>query len=196
MQAIENIAGIAWRTEPEQALQEAQQGQRAVYVFVYRPGCSGCRLMDEGTFKKPAVHKTLANWICVRLPEHHSFVKDLGLVWYPQHWTFDAKGQLLRRHSGYLPADEFLPWLLLVEGDRAMRDSAFDEAADRFRRLTLSYPASGWAPEAGYWLGAARYLATGEAAELNRHWRALRRRYPDSLWAHKVQADWRMPRGE
>ncbi|APZ42793.1 hypothetical protein [Acidihalobacter ferrooxydans] len=193
MQDSNCAPGIVWQTEPEIALQEARDTHRLSYVFVYRPGCPGCRLMDEGTLRKSPVRQALAHWVCLRLTEHHPFAQARDLFWYPEHLTLDPSGGLLRRHSGYLPADEFIPWLLLAEGDQALRRARYEQATDYFSRVTASYPASGWAPEAVYWLGAASYLATDSAVELHRHWRVLRQRYPDSLWAHKVQADWRMP---
>ncbi|MCY0886354.1 MAG: DUF255 domain-containing protein [Firmicutes bacterium] len=196
MAESEAVPAVAWYADPEQALEEAGRSGRPVFVFVFRPGCSGCRLMDQGTFPRSAVRQALTEWVPLRLTEGHPFTRGRGLLWFPELLALEPDGALLRRQPGYLPAAEFLPWLILVQGEWAMRREAYEQAAALFEQVITAFPASGWVPEAWYWLGAARHQATGQEIELYRPWRELRLRYPQSLWAHKVQANWQPPAPE
>lgn len=109
---------------------------------------------------------------------------------YRQAWTPDlrvlaADGFELYHWNGYLPPAEFVPQLLVAHGQARLRSGDLEGAAATYEEVLRRFPTSAFAPEAQYYLAAARYKASHNAEELHRGWRLLRERYPTSIWRVK-----------
>jgi tetratricopeptide (TPR) repeat protein len=109
-----------------------------------------------------------------------------GVQWTPTILVLDPNGEARHGIEGFLPADDFLPQLLLGLGDAALAEGNFAEAERRFRMVLDQYPNADAAPEAQYWAGVARYKATNNPSALADTARAFTQRYRDTPWAKKA----------
>jgi tetratricopeptide (TPR) repeat protein len=109
-----------------------------------------------------------------------------GVQWTPTILVVDPSGAERHRIEGFLPADEFLAQLTLGLGKSAFARQQFGEAERWFREAVERYPETDAAPEALYWAGVALYKKTNDPSALGQTGEALRRQYPDSVWAKKA----------
>ncbi len=106
-------------------------------------------------------------------------------VWTPTIHLLLADGRSVHEHIGYLPPDEFLAELELGVAKSHLKRRDYGVAADWFERIRDRRPTSHVAPESAYWAAVARYNESGQKDGLLKGWRALRLRYPDSVWRWK-----------
>ena len=134
----------------------------------------------EQHFTPLRVHVRDANDAFKRLGER------FNVQWTPTILMLDPEGNEQHRIEGFLPADEFLPQLMLGAAKIAFARGRFDEAERHFREIVDSYGNSDAAAEAQYWLGVSRYKATNDAAALADTARAFTERYQNTPWAKKA----------
>jgi hypothetical protein len=113
---------------------------------------------------------------------------------YRQAWTPDLRvlgpdGFEFYRWNGYLPPYEFLPQLLVGAAQAHFRQHDFEQATATYEEVLRRFPSSYFAPEAMYYLAAAKYKHTHESTALAAGWRQLRSRYPDSIWRMRQLQD-------
>jgi tetratricopeptide (TPR) repeat protein len=113
-----------------------------------------------------------------------------GAQWTPTVVIVDPDGQERHRIEGFLPADDFLPQLVLGLAHTAFAAGDYAAAASLFERVVKSHPSSDAAPEAQYWEGVSRYKASGDAAALKETARRFTERFQDTSWAKKASV-WR-----
>lgn len=106
-------------------------------------------------------------------------------VWTPTVHLLLPDGRSAHEHVGYLPPDEFLAELELGVAISHLKRRDFGRAAEWFERLRDERPTSHVAAEAAYWAAISRYNESGQRDGLLKGWRALRLRYPDSVWRWK-----------
>ena len=110
---------------------------------------------------------------------------------FSAHWTptvlvVDPGGTERHRIEGFLPADDFLPQLMLGRAKSAFARERFDEAERLFRAIVERFPNSEAAPEAQYRAGVAAYKGSGDPSALGKTAQAFDQRYSDSSWAKKA----------
>lgn len=103
-------------------------------------------------------------------------------AWTPDIRILDGDGFEYYRWNGYLPPFEYLPQLLVGQGQARLRRGDETGAAGIYQEVVRRFPTSFAAPEAEYYLAVARYKASGEGKDLDIGWRELRSRYPQSIW--------------
>ena len=113
-----------------------------------------------------------------------------GVQWTPTTLVLDPDGVERYRVEGFLPADEFLPQLMLGLGHAAFAADQFDDAGRWFQQVLDTYPTSDAAAEALYWTGVSRYKANNDASALAETARQFTERYQNSPWAKKASV-WR-----
>ena len=132
------------------------------------------------------------NFIPIRVHarEQRETFKQLGerysAQWTPTILVLDTNGEERHRIEGFLPAEEFLPQLMLGLAQAAFAAGKFEEAEKRFNEIVEQHPDSDAAPEALYWKGVSRYKATGDASALGATASAFSLRYRDTPWAKKA----------
>jgi hypothetical protein len=153
--------------------------------------------MDAVTYPDPRVPEALGAFVPVKVSvkEQADLAADLGAVWTPTFQFRTRDGRLARSTSGYLDPDAFLTELALGEGVVALLERRFRDAEPIFRRAALHAPRSVLTPEALYWLGVARYRATGAPDGLKETWNELLDAHPDTPWAMRASFI-RAPAGE
>lgn len=126
----------------------------------------------------------------VHVRDHADEFKRLGAKynaqWTPTVLVVDSQGEERHRIEGFLPAIDFLAQLALGLGHSAFARSDFAEAERWFREVVERYPNTDAAPEALYWVGVARYKATGDGSALRETAQQFQQRYKDTSWAKKA----------
>lgn len=107
------------------------------------------------------------------------------VIWTPTIVVMDRRGIGHYQSPGYLPPEPFLAMLRIGLARAQLAWARYDEAAEHLERVTGDY-ASPLAPEALYWLGAARFLQSRRRAPMMGAWNRLREGYPESIWAARV----------
>lgn len=106
-------------------------------------------------------------------------------VWTPTVHLLLPDGRSVHEHVGYLPPEAFAAELELGVAKSYFKLRDFATAAERLERIRDERPTSHVAPEAAYWAAVARYNESGQRDGLLKGWRALRLRYPQSIWRWK-----------
>ena len=112
-------------------------------------------------------------------------VEQYRAVWTPNLNIVDGRERRVFHVEGWLPASELLAMLETARGQYYLRSKKYDEAAASFKAVFDKYPFSVYAPQALYYRGVGRYLATHEVEALKEEWILLQRFYPSSGWAVK-----------
>ncbi len=130
----------------------------------------------------------------VHVKENAAEYKRLGerfsAQWTPTILVVDTAGTERHRIEGFLPADDFLPQLVLGTAHAAFAGGDYNTAAQRFDEILSRYQSSEAAPEAQYWTGVSKYKATGDASALKETARRFTERFQDTSWAKKSSV-WR-----
>jgi TolA-binding protein len=106
--------------------------------------------------------------------------------WTPTILILDRSGEERHRIEGFLPSADFLSQLELGLAHSAFKRGEFTEAMRRFGEVVDRHPATDAAPEALYWMGVAKYKASGDAAALAEITEHFRQRYQETSWAKKA----------
>jgi len=107
------------------------------------------------------------------------------VLWTPTVLIMDTNAVERVRNEGYLPKTEFRAWLEMTLARLACFKKDWDDAERRYGGVIARYPQASFAPEAIYWRGVMRYKKNDHAA-LGEADAALKRDYPESLWAKKA----------
>jgi hypothetical protein len=106
-------------------------------------------------------------------------------LWTPNLNVVDGNGRCVHQVLGWLPPGEFCAMLQIGRGYHALFGKRFAEAAPLFGEVGDRFPDSIYAPEAMYFHGVGRYLASHAVDDLKAGWTELQSRYPQSAWALK-----------
>ena len=104
----------------------------------------------------------------------------------PNLVILDVEGHEVHRHVGFLPPEEFVPFLLLGLAKVDLARQAFDEALEGLEMLLRDYPRSGSSPEAVFLEGQARYKKQGDPKPLREAYEALAATFPENEWTKKA----------
>ena len=142
------------------------------------------------TYPEPAVHQFIAeHFVPLRLvlnrPEDRQHFRAFRVIWTPSVVILDRRGVDHYRSPGYLPPGPFLGLLRIGLARSMLAWARYDEAASHLE-AAAGDGESPVAPEALYWLGAARYLKVRRRAPMMEAWDRLRDRYPESPWAARI----------
>lgn len=111
--------------------------------------------------------------------------RDYRVIWTPTIIFIDWRKKDHYRSPGYLPPDLFLQMLHIGLARSQMAWARYEVAATLLTPVA-NESGSALAPEALYWLGAARFLQTRRRAPMMEAWNRLREAYPESIWAARV----------
>jgi hypothetical protein len=142
-------------------------------------------------YPDPAVVAAIeASFVPLRLDYRDPKVRELNIVWLPTVVILDHRGHEHARHVNASPPADFLDFLALGEAHARLKEgrSATHARAERVLSDALSRREDGpFHPELLYWHAIAGYFSNDHDGEFrDRVWSDLRRRYPDSIWAHRV----------
>jgi len=95
----------------KQALAEAKQSNRVVFIDFYTTWCGTCKKLDKTTWKNEAVGKWLGKQtvaLKIDAEKHMDLAKRYGITGYPSLVFIKANGTLLDKIVGYRSPAEFL----------------------------------------------------------------------------------------
>ena len=107
-------------------------------------------------------------------------------LWTPTILLLDPEGVEQHRIEGFLPVDDFLAQIELGLGHAAFKHERWVEAERWFDNVAQHHGDSDAAAEATYWVGVARYKATGDARHLSDTAVAFAHRFQNTPWAKKA----------
>ena len=117
---VEIVNAPAWRVLDE-GLEEALNSDKLVLVDVYEDGCKYCRAMEREVYPDSTVRAVLdAGYIPVKINGNadepvrwkgepmssRSWAQQQGVFVFPGTLILDAQGNLLKRRTGFMNADE------------------------------------------------------------------------------------------
>lgn len=115
-------AMAGWHDNFDDAINDAAQKKKPVFVLFTAGWCPPCRQLKSSTLKHAEVYPRLnGDFVClvVDLTDRHSpnneHAETFGVEGIPTMIVFDISGNEVDRQSGSLAPDEFLMWLDAVE---------------------------------------------------------------------------------
>ena len=143
------------------------------------------------TYPDPAVIAAVSEaFVPVRLDFQDRHVRELNIVWLPTVVIRDHRGREHYRNVNAAPPADFVDVLALGEAHARLKDGragAHEHARQVLADALARRDDGPLHPELLYWLGIAGYFQGNHDGEFrDRVWRDLLRRYPDSIWAHRV----------
>jgi thioredoxin-related protein len=181
---------ISWRRSLEEAREAAEESHGLVFVELFSPTCLSCQNMEHRTFSDDRVIAYLgSHFEAVHFDVLHQpdYLTQFNAVWTPTLIFQSAYGGEFRRSVGFLNPDKFLAELALVRIQQAMSVEGY-ESAHVLAHEALKM-AEGDEPrhaEALYWHAVTAYKASEDQNLLIAGWQDLRKRYPKSDWAARV----------
>ncbi len=114
-------SAMHWESGWKQALNRAQQENKAVLVDFYADWCVWCRRLDTTTYRDPAVlsyvnSKLVPVKLNVDARDGQALARQYGVDGLPTIVILGANGKEIGRIPGYLPADRFLDAVRQVVG--------------------------------------------------------------------------------
>ena len=177
-----------WKKNLAEAISEAAGGTRLPLLVFTSPGCEGSQkvLQEVLTDEKcvAAIERETVP-VSIHITKDTEMAMKYRVDWTPSFVVCDEEGNALERWEGYLPAEDFIPQLLLSKGLSAFHMQRFDEAEREFEMIVDDHPASELVPEAEYYLGAAAFKLTGETDKLSEVCRQLVMTHPESPWTKR-----------
>ncbi len=150
--------------------------------------------MDAVTYPNGKVSGYIMdNMIPLRIGnDEQPFASQFMVKWTPKLYILDPKGISHHEVQGFLPPDEFVPFLLLGQAKMAFNNDSLDDAVKIFEKLLMESPNSGSAPEAVYLRGVSEFKKSHEATPLIEVYRRLKFDYPHSSWAQRGFPYWNL----
>jgi tetratricopeptide (TPR) repeat protein len=190
---------IHWAASLDEGRAQAAREQKPLLLYGWSPGCAGCTRMESVTYPDPRVWTALTHVLVaarLNLEAEAHLGRALGIVWTPTFQLRTHDDRLVRATTGYLSPEAFLADLAVWRAQVAMLEgrAADAEAALREAALKTTYSSiaispvseSAESPEVLYWLGVARYKASGQVEGLYESWSELIDRFPQSAWASRA----------
>ncbi|MTI88481.1 MAG: thioredoxin family protein [Balneolaceae bacterium] len=129
--SFSNVEHVEIENSPDWlSLQQAQEvamvTDKLIFVDVYEIGCKYCRAMDREVFPDSTVRQVMdRDYVPVRLNGNsrdpitfngeqipvQEFTQSKGAYAYPTSLILDARGNVIKRRTGYMNVDEFRQFL-------------------------------------------------------------------------------------
>jgi len=186
---MSNERTIIWLADIEAGKRESLKSGKPVLMFFHYKYCTGCINTIGRTLPKMSVIDSVNEGFVPVMIETSENPKDSELYninWTPTFIVADETGMETVRWEGYLPEDDFLGQLNMALAKVSLKKHDYKKAEMLFDEVILKFPLSDLAPEAGYFLGVAKYRATEDASWLTKAYLDLRDAYPESVWAIKA----------
>lgn len=102
--------------------------------------------------------------------------------WTPTLVILDAEGVEHHRNVGFLPPEEFIPFLMLGQAKFHLNQQRYDAALLVLEQLLQDFPHSSLAPEAFFHRGVCRFRVSNDRQHLKEVYEFLKANYPQSEW--------------
>lgn len=142
--------------------------------------------MGAVTYPDPTVAALLNEQfvpVQVNIEKVPQLAEKFQALWTPNLNVVNQKEKVVYHIEGWLSPSACAAMLLLAQGHYQLHRKKFEDAASHFEAVFTRYPQSEFAPEALYYLGVGRYLASHEVDRLIEGWKMCQKNYPASPWA-------------
>ncbi|OGL38088.1 MAG: hypothetical protein A2042_07025 [Candidatus Schekmanbacteria bacterium GWA2_38_11] len=180
---------IKFHEDFKKAKKEAKSEHKLLFLFFHHPECGGCNKTINETFQDDnAVRMINERFIPMSFltTKEKDLACEYGVEWTPSFMIVDDEGKELDRWEGFLPAEEFIPQLLLAEGLSYFRKQKYGKAISCLNEAVSKYPESGFTPQATYYLGICQYKESEDISSLRETYEKLHNRFPESYWTKKA----------
>lgn len=111
---------LAWRTDFNKSLLEAQATSKPIFVDVYADWCEWCHKLDKEVYSDPAFIKYMNGYIPVKInAEDNSggtkFAQKYNVDGFPTLLVTDSQGKLINRIGGFITANALIKDLSTVQ---------------------------------------------------------------------------------
>jgi len=116
---------VAWLTDYDAALKQAQATNKLVVVDFFATWCGPCRAMERNTFADEKVRQRLADFVPVKIDvdKQAQISARYGIEAMPTTMILDSQGKPLATSVGYLKPAEYLAVLNQVKSGGTMTNS-------------------------------------------------------------------------
>jgi tetratricopeptide (TPR) repeat protein len=121
----------------------------------------------------------------VDIEKESKLAEKFQALWTPNLNILNTKEKIVYHIEGWLSPSELAAMLITAQGHFHLHRKKFEQAGQHFKAVFDRYPQSEFAPEALYYLGVSRYMASHEAEQLLKEWGNCQRLYPYSAWARR-----------
>lgn len=121
------------------------------------------------------------------LHDAEPYASEYNVNWTPAFYVLDWHGKAHASSVGYLPPEEFIPFMHLGIAKAAFDDGNYEETLERLETVITEYPACQFVPEAIYLRGVTQYKLTHSSDGLVEAYDKLKAEYPQSEWARKAE---------
>jgi thioredoxin 1 len=114
------LSAQVWEHDLASAQKRARAENKLIFADVWTEWCGWCIKLQKQVFPSPQGKAALATVVPVSLktqlrngsPTSNSYLEErYGVRVYPTLLLLDADGNVVRRHPGYLPPEEFADWI-------------------------------------------------------------------------------------
>ena len=141
-------------------------------------------------FPDPDVTAALAPFarVAVDFAAARPVADRLAANWTPTLCFLDPDGRERHRLVGWHPAPELAAQARLALGKIRFGQGRWADAEALLAEVTAQHGATDAAPEAQYWIGAARYQRERKPDGIRAAWQDVVRRWPGSPWAIRANS--------
>ena len=111
---------------------------------------------------------------------------DFMVKWTPRIIVLDSYGLVHQSMVGFLPPEDFVPFLELGLAKTAFNHDRLEECKKHLEKILAEHPKSSSAPEAVFLQGVTTYKLTDKAEPLKDAYNTLREMYPQSEWVKRA----------
>jgi thioredoxin-related protein len=118
----DELAGIPWKNDLQQALQATRANQRPMLIFFTMEGCHYCSKMKQVTYQDQQLTSDICESyipVSVDADDAKALIAQLSIEAYPATVIISPKLQVLDQIVGFMPADELRARLAAVKSQSA-----------------------------------------------------------------------------
>ena len=136
---------LPWIQSYDQALKEAQLGDKLILAYLYTDWCGYCKKMEAETFTDKAVIDEMSDryvWLKLNAEtdeEGRRLQERFNITGYPGLLLLNGEGQEMERISGFVPADAFRERVAAAAGGPGSFVSLLRTAGQQPESVDLQY---------------------------------------------------------
>ena len=144
--------------------------------------------MDAVTYPREDVIRIIYTHVVALRIAHDNkpMALEFNVKWTPALHLLDSYGKRYKGSTGFLPPEEFIPWVILSIGRMHFDRNEHVNSIAMFDVLSTKYPESDAASEGLFFSAVTKYKLSGKADSLKEAYEHLRASYSSSIWSKKA----------